>query len=169
VKLTEDPERNIYPEEIGVITPYKSQVRAIRTLLKFAQLSDISVGTVEEFQGRERKVIILVATRSNDSQPPKASGLLVNHRHINVAVTRAQALLIVIGNPDVLGEDEHWRTFLNYVKSRGGWTGEMPGWKPEEVVQTPGYQVVPRKGDVLYGEEFIGGRSENIYRVLKVD
>jgi helicase MOV-10 len=74
VKLTEDPdpERNICecttslvpppisaylgidPEEIGVITPYKSQVRAIRKLLKFAKLSEISVGTVEEFQGRVR-------------------------------------------------------------------------------------------------------------------
>jgi helicase MOV-10 len=84
-----------------------------------------------------------------------------------VAVTRAQALLIVIGNPDVLGEDEHWRTFLNLIKSRNGWTGEMPSWKLEEVVQAPGYKVVPRKGDVLFGEEFIGGRSETIYRFLK--
>ncbi|KAI0290985.1 P-loop containing nucleoside triphosphate hydrolase protein [Russula brevipes] len=167
VKLTEDLERNIYPEEIGVITPYKSQVRAIRTLLKFAQLSEISVGTVEEFQGRERKVIILAATRSNESQPQKASGFLGNHQHINVAVTRAQALLIVIGNPDVLGEDEHWRTFLNYVKSRNGWKGKMHSWKPEEVVQMAGYEVVPRKGKVVYGEEFIGGKSEKIYRLRK--
>jgi hypothetical protein len=40
------------PEEIGVIAPYKSQVRAIRELLKVAKLSDISVGSVEEFQGQ---------------------------------------------------------------------------------------------------------------------
>jgi helicase MOV-10 len=40
------------PEEIGVIAPYKAQSRAIRELLKVAKLSDISVGSVEQFQGQ---------------------------------------------------------------------------------------------------------------------
>jgi len=41
-------------EEIGVIAPYKAQVRAIRELLKPAGLSDVSVGSVEQFQGQVR-------------------------------------------------------------------------------------------------------------------
>ena len=41
-------------EEIGVLAPYKSQVRAIRELLRVANLSDISVGPVEQFQGQVR-------------------------------------------------------------------------------------------------------------------
>ena len=44
----------IDPEEIGVIAPYKTQVRAIRELLRVAKLSDISVGPVEQFQGQVR-------------------------------------------------------------------------------------------------------------------
>lgn len=69
VKLTGDPERKIGeraclvsppfclnfgagPEEIGVLAPYKAQVRAIRQLLKTAKLSDITVGSVEQFQGQ---------------------------------------------------------------------------------------------------------------------
>ena len=80
-----------------------------------------------------------------------------------VAITRAQALLIVIGDPEVLGEDELWRTFLNYIKSRNGWTGKMHSWKTEGVY-LPGYEIVPRKGDVVHGEEFIGGKSEKIRR-----
>jgi superfamily I DNA and/or RNA helicase len=40
------------PEDIGIIAPYKAQSRAIRELLKVAKLSDISVGSVEEFQGQ---------------------------------------------------------------------------------------------------------------------
>lgn len=40
------------PEEIGVIAPYKAQVRAIRKSLNVAKLSDISVGSVEQFQGQ---------------------------------------------------------------------------------------------------------------------
>jgi superfamily I DNA and/or RNA helicase len=42
----------IDPEEIGVLTPYKAQVRAILELLKVANLSDISVGSVEQFKGQ---------------------------------------------------------------------------------------------------------------------
>jgi hypothetical protein len=40
------------PEEIGVIAPYKAQVRYIREFLKQVKLSDISVGSVEQFQGQ---------------------------------------------------------------------------------------------------------------------
>jgi superfamily I DNA and/or RNA helicase len=42
----------IDPEEIGVLAPYKAQVRAIRELLKLADLSDVSVGPVEQFNGQ---------------------------------------------------------------------------------------------------------------------
>jgi len=81
-----------------------------------------------------------------------------------VAITRAEALLIVVGDPEVLGKDELWRTFLNYIKCRGGWKGKEQTWNAEEEVNVPGYDIVPRKGGVAYGEEFMGGRSEKIYR-----
>ena len=53
-----------------------------------------------------------------------------------VAITRAQAMLIVIGNPHTLGLDPIWRGFLNYVRSCGGCKGEPISWdpvSPEEV------------------------------------
>jgi helicase MOV-10 len=78
-----------------------------------------------------------------------------------VAITRAQALLIVIGDPEVLGKNQLWRTFLNYIKSRKGWTGKMHSWKTEDVY-LPEYEFVPKEGGVMYGEEFIGGKSEKI-------
>ncbi|SRR6266851_7982348 len=81
-----------------------------------------------------------------------------------VAITRAQALLIVIGDPEVLSKYDHWRTFLKYVKSRKGWMGKMPDWESEEVFPPPGYEIIPRKSGIVYGDEFIDGKSVNIYR-----
>lgn len=87
-------------------------------------------------------------------------------RTLLVAITRAQALLIVLGDPEVLGKDELWRTFLNYAYLRGGWNGKMLTWKPKEDVHVPGYEVKPRPGGVVYGESFIDGKSKEIYRYL---
>jgi helicase MOV-10 len=84
-----------------------------------------------------------------------------------VAITRAQALLIVIGDPEVLGKYDHWRTFLKYVKSRKGWTGKMHDGESEEDVPPPGYDIIQREGDIVYGDEFIDGMSEKIYRTSK--
>ena len=131
-------------------------------------------------------MIILTTTRGNEeSHPRKSLGLLVNRQRMNgrsfvssidifaveltyvllAAITRAQALLIVIGDPEVLGKYEHWRTFLKYVKSRKGWTGKMHDLGSEQVSPPPGYEIIiPRKGGVVYGEEFIDGKSEEIYR-----
>jgi len=72
-------------------------------------------------------------------------------------------LLIVIGDPEVLGKDELWRTFLGYVNSREGWTGKTHK-RNGDPVPVPGYVVVSRKGSVLYGEEFMGRKSEKFYR-----
>lgn len=54
-------------------------------------------------------------------------------------MTRAQALLIVVGNPIVLSLDPLWRSFLNYVHNKGGWRGIGITWNPEEDVNIMDY------------------------------
>ncbi|KAH9038477.1 P-loop containing nucleoside triphosphate hydrolase protein [Lactarius pseudohatsudake] len=162
--LTEDRECKIAVEDIGIVAPYKAQVRAIRELLRPVGLRGIAVNSVEKFQGQ---VIIFATTRSNsEADKRKAMGFLQNRQRMNVAITRAQALLIVVGDPEVLGKDASWRTFLNYAWVRKGWTGKAPNWNPEEHVHVPGYKVIPRHGGVVYGESYIDGKSEKIYRFL---
>ncbi|KAH6909394.1 RNA helicase [Coprinopsis sp. MPI-PUGE-AT-0042] len=123
-------------KEIGVITPYHAQCLKVRSVLRsFAP--DVKVGSVEEFQGQERKVIIISTVRSSkdfvEYDLRHTLGFVANPRRFNVAVTRAQALLIVVGNPHVLGLDPLWRSFLNYIHANQGWTGSMDiPWDPED-------------------------------------
>lgn len=51
-----------------------------------------------------------------------------------VAVTRAQALLIVVGDSYVLALDPLWKQFINYVHLGGGYTGQGIDWDPSESV-----------------------------------
>ena len=51
-------------KEIGIITPYHRQVQKIRNILEAHGYGDCKVGSVEEFQGSERPVIILSTVRS---------------------------------------------------------------------------------------------------------
>ena len=55
-----------------------------------------------------------------------------------MAVTRAKALLIVVGNPQTLSLDPMWRAWLNFVHGMGGWRGKEISWDPEENVAVDG-------------------------------
>ncbi|KAF8916713.1 P-loop containing nucleoside triphosphate hydrolase protein [Mucidula mucida] len=127
--------RGIVAKDIGVITPYHAQGMKIMNLLKKdPKLEDITVGSVEQFQGQERRVIIISTVRSNKefitSDIKRSLGFVANRQRFNVAVTRAQALLIVVGNPEVLSLDPLWRGFMNYIYTKGGWKGHRISWDP---------------------------------------
>ncbi|XP_015587394.1 probable RNA helicase armi isoform X2 [Cephus cinctus] len=113
--------------DIGIITPYQKQVRQIRELLFELDLVLPKVGSVEEFQGQERNVIILSTVRSTSNLVPEdikhAIGFIASPRRLNVAITRARALLIILGNPDLLSKDPYWRSVLIYCIEHGGYTG----------------------------------------------
>ncbi|KAH7924362.1 RNA helicase [Leucogyrophana mollusca] len=117
--------------DIGVISPYHTQCLKIRMALMMVA-DEVKVGSVEEFQGQERKVIIISTVRSSrdfvEYDLKHTLGLVANPRRFNVAITRAQALLIVVGDPSVLSLDPLWRSFLNYVHQNRGWVGPPPTW-----------------------------------------
>ncbi|KAJ7255409.1 P-loop containing nucleoside triphosphate hydrolase protein [Mycena rebaudengoi] len=147
-KLRSDRRVRITDNEIGVIAPYHAQCLKIRAALRVVA-DGVKVGSVEEFQGQERRVIIVSTVRSSrefvEYDLRHTLGFVANPRRFNVAVTRAQALLIVVGDPDVLGLDPLWRAFLNYVYNNGGWTGRDISWDPElPVDEAGGYDRVVR-------------------------
>lgn len=86
-------------------------------------------GSVETFQGQERRVILISTVRSeNDllAQDRKYNlGFVANEKRFNVAITRAKALLIVVGNPRVLATDkENWLPLLQFCHDKQSWLGE---------------------------------------------
>ncbi|BGP49917.1 Helicase MOV-10 [Rhodotorula kratochvilovae] len=112
-------------KDIGVIAPYAAQVRKLQRALNRDKMT---VGSVEQFQGQERSVIIISTTRSNrqflEHDTLFALGFLSSPKRFNVAVTRAASGLIVVGNADTLAVDPLWRKFLLFVHDHGGWVGE---------------------------------------------
>ena len=61
--LLEDPQLQVKEDEIGVISPYRRQCQKIR--MKLGESSEVMVGTTEEFQGQERRIILVTTVRSN--------------------------------------------------------------------------------------------------------
>ncbi|KAL8595223.1 hypothetical protein ACOMHN_043376 [Nucella lapillus] len=113
----------ITQDHIGIISPYSKQVQKIRGELKRQGMDKVKVGSVEEFQGQERLIIIVSTVRSNprflNTDNKFTIGFLQNNKRFNVAVTRPKALLIVIGNPNVLRHNRSWSTFVEYCKVNG--------------------------------------------------
>ncbi|XP_011310919.1 probable RNA helicase armi [Fopius arisanus] len=113
--------------DVGVIAPYQKQVKRIRELLMELDVAVPKVGSVEEFQGQERKIIILSAVRSGRERLREdvkhALGFVASPRRLNVAITRARALLIIIGNPELLQGDPYWRSVIMYCVKNQSYTG----------------------------------------------
>jgi len=115
----ENSGKNIQLYKAGVISPYKAQVDILRE--KLLQLpciekmqKNITVNTVDGFQGQERDVIYISLVRSNSEGE---IGFLGDIRRMNVAITRAKKKLVVIGDSATLGAHPFYKDFLNYTES----------------------------------------------------
>jgi len=86
------------PSSIGVICPYRSQLRLINEDPFFtnAQKSGLEISTIDRYQGRDKPAIILSLVRSNIEG--KSGRLLEDFRRLNVAVSRAKHKLIIVGS-----------------------------------------------------------------------
>lgn len=98
---------------LGIITPYRSQIALIRKELQVKDipaLNEISVDTVERYQGSERDVILYSFCVNHRYQLKflpnltEENGVLID-RKLNVALTRARKRLIIVGVLDILKEN----------------------------------------------------------------
>ncbi|XP_017000701.2 uncharacterized protein [Drosophila takahashii] len=100
--------------DIGIISPYKNQYQRIQEQLNMRNWSQIDCGSVELFQGKEKQVIIVSFVRSFT---PKL-GFLNNERRLNVLLSRPMSLLILIGNPRTLSQNNDFRRIIEMCRDR---------------------------------------------------
>jgi hypothetical protein len=95
------PSSGISDQELAIITPYAAQrVRHIRALKEAAKLnpalSNVVVSTVDKFQGQECSIVILDLVVRSDRD--SAIGFMKDKNRLNVAISRARDVLIVVGD-----------------------------------------------------------------------
>lgn len=127
-RLTEsrfDPNRTV-----GVIVPYRNQIAMIRkeiARLQLPALQNISIDTVERYQGSQRDIIIYSFTIQNFSQlnfltaNTFQEGNFLIDRKLNVALTRARKQLLLTGNPHILGANITFYKLMEYIRLHNGY------------------------------------------------
>jgi uncharacterized protein len=94
----EGVERPMTPEDILIVAPFNLQVHCLRNRLDPA----IRIGSVDKFQGQEAPVVIVSLCSSTLDESPRGASFLLSPNRLNVAVSRAEALAIVVGSPDLI-------------------------------------------------------------------
>ncbi|TFK71577.1 P-loop containing nucleoside triphosphate hydrolase protein, partial [Pluteus cervinus] len=109
----------LHANDIGVMAPWREQVWRLREKLREQDMRDVDVGTVEDYQGRESRVVILSCVRSHrrflEEDALKNMGVIFEKKRMNVAITRARELLIVVGNGKLLSSDPYWKSFIQFT------------------------------------------------------
>lgn len=130
---------------VGVITPYRGQISAIKNTLNQVMGQDASKGavvnTVDGFQGQEKEVIIISCVRGSKHAKAKVQasdsedihedplqyevtrkneiGFLKDARRMNVAVTRAKSSVVIVGDSQCLSEHSgDWKALIRHCQEQ---------------------------------------------------
>ncbi len=115
---------------VGVIVPYRNQIAMIRKEIErlgMPELADISIDTVERYQGSQRDVIIYSFTIQQRYQldfltaNSFAEDGHVIDRKLNVALTRARKQLVLTGNVGTLRQSPVFSRLISFIKRNGGY------------------------------------------------
>ena len=112
---------------IGIVTPYASQVRLIRSMLRARGVrtgvdretgeAGVEVSSVDGYQGREKELMIVSTVRANNLN---TIGFVADARRCNVTLTRARRGVIVVGHASTLSRDRRtWGPWVQWVQKSG--------------------------------------------------
>ncbi|MFW6040876.1 MAG: IGHMBP2 family helicase [Thermoplasmatota archaeon] len=106
-------DKGVSAKDVGIITPYKDQKDLISSSINY---EEIEVDTVDGFQGREKELILLSLTRSNEEND---IGFLRDLRRLNVSITRAKRKLIIIGDRSTVSSEQVYGRLFDYIEENG--------------------------------------------------
>ncbi|XP_050774201.1 helicase with zinc finger domain 2 isoform X2 [Gopherus flavomarginatus] len=119
----------IKPVSVAILSPYNAQVSEINKRLTQEGVRGMTVCTIMKSQGSEWRYVILSTVRSCsrsdiDRKPTKSwqkkyLGFVIDPNQVNVAITRAQEGLCIIGNRYLLESNPLWRRLLEHYKQMG--------------------------------------------------
>ncbi len=95
--------------EIGVIAPFRAQVSEISSRVP----DDVTVDTVDRFQGSSQEVIIVSFTATGSLEGP----IFEDYRRINVALTRPKRALVLVGDAAALASDPVYERMLEWARA----------------------------------------------------
>jgi superfamily I DNA and/or RNA helicase len=90
--------RPLREDDFMVVAPYNAQVAALRQALP----PGVPVGTVDKFQGQEAPVVFFSMASSSGEDVPRNMEFLFSRNRLNVAVSRARCLAILVASPKLL-------------------------------------------------------------------
>lgn len=115
---------------LGIIVPYRNQISTVRNAIDaygYPLLHDITIDTVERYQGSQRDYILYGFTIQRSYQLNfltnnsfEEDGCTID-RKLNVAMTRARKHLILYGNPELLALNELFARLIAYVREHNGY------------------------------------------------
>lgn len=101
--VTDDEDRthDLGANDILVVAPYNLAVRSIRQRVPVG----VEVGTVDRFQGQQAPVVFYAMTCSSGEDTPRGIDFLFDSHRLNVAISRAQCLAVLVHSPRLLDAD----------------------------------------------------------------
>lgn len=159
--------KSIKQSEIGVITPFYKQVQKIRAALRQKKLGEVKVSGTDEFQGKEYKALFISTVRCSSKwkEYDDMHGLgLFNPRALNTSITRAIALLVVVGDPYIAIQDKNWKAYVDYCISNNSYIGDKP---TKEYIDKRRQKDINSSGEIS-GEEFYNQtQKEELLKLTK--
>ncbi len=119
--------KEFIPEDtVGVIVPYRNQISVVRKEIDkygIPEIHDITIDTVERYQGSERDIIIYGFTVQREYQLAfltnnvfEENGSVID-RKLNVALTRAREHTVIVGNKPLLEKNEVFKQLFAFIPS----------------------------------------------------
>eukprot|EP00960_Hanusia_phi_P040608 754563-Hanusia_phi.AAC.1 len=165
--------KGLRPRHIGIVTPYMAQVRLLRKCwnslcarekLDREEARELEIASVDNFQGREKDLILFSAVRSNRRG---MVGFLRDWRRLNVMLTRARRGLIVFGSSHTLRHDAMWQQWLEWCEQhevlvdRSAWQDVL--WK---AIRSSGSVRTKASLKLLLKHEFVPSRRLRFVRYV---